>query len=174
MTAPFRCRSKKTDILSYDSPFGMPFAPGQWIMPDGFGLPGGGQTAFGTYSTAAQSTAAARIDINVEQAWKPCDGGKREVVIALIDTGVDSSHEGLQDILWTNENEIPGNGIDDDGNGCVDDVNGWNFYNSNNRIYANASDDSHGTHAAGTIAASGDNGRRPCSIHTMEISHWRM
>lgn len=94
----------------------------------------------------------------MEQAWKLYDGGKREVVIALIDTGVDSSHEDRQDILWTNENEIPGNGTDDDGNGYVDDVNGWNFYNSNNRIYASASDDSHGTHAAGTIAASGDNG----------------
>lgn len=154
----FQMQEQKNRYPVYDSPFGTPFAPGRWTMPDGFGLPGGGQTAFGTYSTAAQSTAAAGIDINVEQAWKLYGGGKREVVIALIDTGVDSSHEDLQGILWTNEDEIPGNGIDDDGNGYVDDVNGWNFYNGNNRVYANASDDSHGTHAAGTIAASGDNG----------------
>lgn len=154
----FQMQEQKNRYPVYDSPFGTPFAPGRWKMPDGFGLPGGGQTAFGAHSTAVQSTAAAGIDINVEQAWELYDGGKREVVIALIDTGVDSSHEDLQDILWSNENEIPGNGIDDDGNGYVDDVNGWNFYNGNNRIYTNTSDDSHGTHAAGTIAASGDNG----------------
>ena len=55
-------------------------------------------------------------------------------------------------MLWVNKGEIPGNGIDDDGNGYVDDVNGWNFYDDNNVIY-NGKDDAHGTHIAGTIVA---------------------
>ena len=51
----------------------------------------------------------------------------KKVVVAVIDSGVDVEHEDLKDIIWTNEDEIPGNGIDDDRNGYVDDVHGWNF-----------------------------------------------
>jgi subtilisin family serine protease len=107
---------------------------------------------------SSRQTAVSGIDIGVQQAWAAYDGGSRDVVIALIDTGVDSSHEDLQNVLWTNTGEIPGNGIDDDHNGYIDDVNGWNFYNNNNKIYVSSTDDSHGTHAAGTIAATADNG----------------
>lgn len=142
----------------YNAPFETPFAPGRWQMPTGFGQSAGvGQP---TYTGKAGSTvkATAGVDINVEQAWDLYDGGKREVIIALIDTGVDDSHEDLQNVLWTNPGEIPGNGVDDDGNGYVDDIHGWNFYNGNSQIYVSANDDSHGTHAAGTIAASRDNG----------------
>src|SRR6185503_8813673 len=49
------------------------------------------------------------------------------VIVAVIDSGIDTTHEDLKKILWHNPKEIPGNGIDDDGNGYVDDVNGWNF-----------------------------------------------
>lgn len=52
---------------------------------------------------------------------------KEEIVVAVIDGGVDTEHEDLEDVIWTNEDEIPGNGKDDDGNGYVDDVHGWNF-----------------------------------------------
>src|SRR5699024_4291224 len=52
---------------------------------------------------------------------------KRKVIVAIIDSGIDIDHEDLKDNIWTNEGEIPGNGIDDDGNGYVDDVHGWNF-----------------------------------------------
>ena len=51
----------------------------------------------------------------------------QEVVVAIIDSGIDIEHEDLQDIIWTNPGEISGNGIDDDNNGYVDDVHGWNF-----------------------------------------------
>src|SRR5579872_6450982 len=51
----------------------------------------------------------------------------KTVVVAVIDSGVDTLHEDLKDILWTNTKEIPGNGIDDDHNGYVDDIHGWNF-----------------------------------------------
>jgi subtilisin family serine protease len=98
------------------------------------------------------------VDINVETAWSVYDGGSRDVVVALIDTGVDTSHEDLQNALWVNEGEIAGNGKDDDGNGYIDDVNGWNFYNNSNKLYVSSTDDSHGTHGAGTIAATADNG----------------
>ena len=52
---------------------------------------------------------------------------KRTVTVAIIDTGIDTTHSDLKDSIWVNEDEIPGDGIDNDGNGYVDDVNGWNF-----------------------------------------------
>ena len=52
------------------------------------------------------------------------------VIVAVIDGGVDTGHEDLREVLWVNKGEIPGNGIDDDHNGYVDDVNGWNFLGS--------------------------------------------
>ena len=51
----------------------------------------------------------------------------KAVVVAVIDTGIDITHEDLKESIWVNDDEIPGNGIDDDKNGYIDDVNGWNF-----------------------------------------------
>lgn len=83
---------------------------------------------------------------------------KRPVIVAIIDTGIDITHPDLKNAIWTNEDEIPDDGIDNDGNGYVDDVHGWNFYDGNNTLYTGA-DDTHGTHAAGTISAGrGDGG----------------
>lgn len=98
--------------------------------------------------------ALAGIDINIIPAWKKYDakGDKRQVVVAVIDTGIDYSHQDLADSIWINEDEIPGDGIDNDGNGYIDDVYGWNFYSNNNQVFT-GSDDDHGTHSAGTIAA---------------------
>ncbi len=107
--------------------------------------------------TTVTISSVAGIDINVEEAWSLYNGGVRDTVIALIDTGVDTSHEDFGDIFWVNEGEIPGNGIDDDGNGYVDDINGWNFYGDSNQIYV-GEEDAHGTHGAGSIAATKDNG----------------
>ncbi len=72
------------------------------------------------------------------------------VVVAVIDTGVDLDHVDLDANIWTNEGEIPGNARDDDGNGFVDDMHGWDFVQNDN---APADTESHGTHVAGTIAA---------------------
>ena len=66
--------------------------------------------------------------VSAAKAHSYLDGKKAEtVVVAVIDSGVDIEHEDLQGVIWTNEDEIPGNGIDDDKNGYVDDVHGWNF-----------------------------------------------
>ena len=94
------------------------------------------------------------IDINIVPAWKKYDAksGKRQVIVALIDTGVDITHPELSGSIWTNTGEIPGDGIDNDGNGYIDDVYGWNFYDNNAQVFT-GTDDNHGTHSAGTIAA---------------------
>lgn len=117
-----------------------------------------------TDSPAEPVSAVAGIDINVKEAWSIYDGGSRDVVIALIDTGIDYTHPELQGAIWTNAGEIPGNNVDDDGNGYVDDVYGWNFCDDSNQIYINPKADDHGTHAAGTIAASSDDGTGFCGI----------
>ena len=82
---------------------------------------------------------------------------KREAIIAIIDTGVDISHYELQDSVWINEAEIPGNGIDDDKNGYVDDIHGYNFHHKNGNVFTDTVIDVHGTHAAGIMVAKHEN-----------------
>lgn len=96
------------------------------------------------------------IDVNALTAWNLYNG-KRDVIVAMVDTGIDYTHPDLDGRLWTNPGEIPENGIDDDGNGYIDDVYGWNFIKNSNKIYGGKSD-SHGTHGAGSIAAVANNG----------------
>lgn len=93
------------------------------------------------------------IDVNTVKAWDKYMG-KKEVVIAIIDTGIDFSHEDLRGVMWTNPGETTGDGIDNDSNGFVDDIYGWNFYDNSCDTYNSQSDeDDHGTHVAGIIAA---------------------
>lgn len=89
--------------------------------------------------------------------WDLLDTANK-IIIAVTDDGVDIDHEDLRDNIFTNPNEIPGNGIDDDNNGYIDDVQGWNFVNKNNNARPSSSWDSHGTHVAGIAAATKDNG----------------
>lgn len=108
--------------------------------------------------------AAAGVDTNTAKAWKQFSGGGRKTLVAVIDTGIDYTHSQLKDSMWVNHKEIPGNGIDDDGNGYIDDVYGWDFYYGTNEVYAGTSkirggradEDEHGTHIAGIMAAAED------------------
>jgi subtilisin family serine protease len=76
-------------------------------------------------------------------------------VVGVIDSGVDYNHPELAGAIWRNPKELAGDGVDNDGNGYVDDIYGWNFVSNNNNPM---DDNGHGTHVAGTIAAAGDNG----------------
>lgn len=90
--------------------------------------------------------------IQANKAWPLSQG--EGVIVAVTDTGVDYTHEDLAQNIWTNPGEVPGNGKDDDGNGYVDDVRGWDFaYNDNDP----KDEYGHGSHVAGTIAAAGNN-----------------
>ncbi|RCJ40784.1 peptidase S8 [Nostoc minutum NIES-26] len=86
--------------------------------------------------------------VNAPESWANGYTGQG-VIVAVVDTGVDYNHEDLKNNIWTNTKEIAGNGIDDDGNGYIDDVQGWNFSNNNNNTL---DDNGHGTHVSGTIA----------------------
>ncbi|MBQ7529001.1 S8 family serine peptidase, partial [bacterium] len=105
-----------------------------------------------------QDGGKAGCDIGATQAWQKTTGlpNGQGPIIAVIDTGVDYNHPDLVDNIWTNPGEIPGNGIDDDGNGVIDDVHGYNAHDDNGDPMDGHS---HGTHCAGTIAAKGNNGQ---------------
>ncbi len=89
--------------------------------------------------------------------WEGGHTGSPEIYVGVIDEGIQVDHPDLAANLWVNPFD-PADGIDNDGNGYIDDVHGWNFHDDNNEIYDSANDD-HGTHVAGTIGAAGNNGR---------------
>ena len=96
--------------------------------------------------------------IKAPEVWEVNTGGKTangdQIVIAILDSGFELEHEDLRDNVWMNPGEIPGDGIDNDGNGFIDDSFGWNFKNDSNQM----SSDSHGLSVAGILGAKGNNG----------------
>jgi subtilisin family serine protease len=101
-----------------------------------------------------QSGGVVDADIDAPEAWNTTTGS-RSVVVAVIDTGMDYNHPDLAANAWRNPGEVAGDGIDNDRNGFVDDVTGWDFANND----ASPMDDNgHGSHVSGTIGAVGNNG----------------
>lgn len=99
-----------------------------------------------------QSFGSLDLDIRAPEAWK-INAVSPKIKVAVIDGAFDTAHPDLIDNLWINSKEVPFNGIDDDGNGYIDDINGWNFGEQSNQLLPSE----HGTHVAGIIGAKGNN-----------------
>ncbi len=101
-------------------------------------------------------------DIDADEAWDITTGGLTAlgdtIVVCVIDDGVDVNHEDMAENLWVNHGEIPNNGIDDDGNGFIDDYRGWNSFSGNDDITDGGVGGGHGTPVAGIVGAKGNNG----------------
>ena len=101
-------------------------------------------------------------DCNLKPVWEKYTTGKSNVIVAVVDGGIDITHEDLVDNLYINEKEKNGQaGVDDDGNGFVDDVYGYNFVEAKDVVGGTIQpdNDGHGTHVAGTVAARNNNGK---------------
>lgn len=109
---------------------------------------------WGMHNTG-QDSGKIGADIHALDAWKMTTG-KPTTLIGVIDTGVDYTHPELADNIWTNPGEVAGDGQDNDNNGYIDDVHGWDFANNDNDPMDRHG---HGTHVSGTIAAKGNNGQ---------------
>jgi len=136
------------------------FSTGNYNSNNGYGLINGaaavaratGQNTFTDVPNLGGNNWGADL-VKAPEVWAHGYTGQG-VVVAVVDTGVDYNHEDLRNNIWTNTNEIAGNGIDDDGNGYIDDNYGWNFSgNNNNTLDING----HGTHVSGTIAGENNN-----------------
>ena len=112
------------------------------------------------YQNTGQTGGTPGADANIVEAWKVTTGNPN-VIVSIHDQGVDVKHEDLKDNIWVNEAELNGvEGVDDDGNGYVDDIHGFNFVNYTGEIEPME----HGTHVAGTIGAINNNGLGVCGV----------
>jgi len=108
---------------------------------------------WGLHNTG-QTEGKSDADIDALEAWNIIQPESPKIVVAVIDSGVDYTHPDLAGNMWTNPGEIAGDGIDNDNNGYIDDIHGWDFASNDNDPM---DENEHGTHVAGTIAAIGNN-----------------
>ena len=113
-------------------------------------------TFYGSQWPLKNSPSSIGGGISAESAWDTTTGNQN-IVVGVIDSGIDIDHRDLKDNIFTNTAETPNNNVDDDNNGFVDDVNGWDFIHHDRTVFDNANDDFHGTHVAGIIGARGNN-----------------
>ncbi|MBI3418262.1 MAG: tandem-95 repeat protein, partial [Verrucomicrobia bacterium] len=118
------------------------------VIPDDFSFP-----QQWNLDQSPATNAAGRADIHAPEAWK-LGTGVRSIKVAVIDTGIDFFHPDLAANIWTNVRELAGNGLDDDNNGYIDDVHGYDFVSDDSDPL---DDNNHGTHVAGIIGAAGNN-----------------
>ena len=139
---------QRPDVL-YAEPnylYEMSAPPNETDFDELWGMNNTGQTVNGVAGTAD-------ADIDAPEAWDT-ETGSSNVVVAVVDTGITHDHPDLAPNMWVNPGETPGNDVDDDGNGRIDDIRGWDFVaNDNDPFDLNL----HGTHVAGTIGAQGNN-----------------
>ncbi len=140
------------DLLKNDDNY--EFAEPNWILTEDRTPNDAAYTQLWGQHNTGQTGGTADADIDAPEAWDT-ETGKETTVVGIIDTGIDYLHPDLVDNMWSNPGEIPGNGIDDDGNGFIDDIHGWDFVNNDNDPM---DDRGHGTHVAGTIAGQGNDG----------------
>lgn len=127
-------------VHAYLTPNDSSFASAQWNFHNT------GQTINGHVGTPG-------ADVHGPEAWDIETGTSRTIIVAVLDSGVDYTHPDLAANMWTNPNEIAGNGVDDDGDGIIDDVHGANFVGTGTPTGDPMDDYFHGTHVAGIIGA---------------------
>ena len=113
-------------------------------------------STWGLYGS--NTTPSSSAGSNAVGAWANGYTGNKQVFVAVIDSGIDVNHPDLAGNMWVNSGEVPGDGIDNDGNGFIDDVHGFDFLNNDGSVF-DAGEHPHGTHVAGTIGAVGGNGQ---------------
>lgn len=111
------------------------------------------------------ATAEEGQDVGVKDVWSKLTAGDNEIVVAVLDGPIKYTHEDLKDNMWVNVLEIPGDKIDNDGNGYIDDIHGWNFEKDTCKIGWDAlGETGHGTHVAGIVGAVNNNGIGVCGV----------
>lgn len=164
---PYILIAEQNSNVLLESITGDPFTESQWPLKNN------GFYYQITTSNKVMKSSTPNVDLNILNAWSLDATNEKitkEVVVAILDTGVDINHPDLVGRIWTNTLEVPGDGVDNDNNGYIDDTVGWDFYNNDNTVchyqfdpskntnVASVLDnDNHGTHIAGIIAANANN-----------------
>ncbi|NIP93323.1 MAG: S8 family serine peptidase [Akkermansiaceae bacterium] len=150
--------SPRVELVERDQLLHLVATPDDPRFPELWGLDNTGQTGG---ITGADISAVEAWDITTNSGL-----GAAGPIIAIVDSGAEVApgysgtavtHPDLQPNLWINGGEVAGNGVDDDNNGFIDDIHGFNFYDNASWLYYSANEDFHGTHVAGTIGAAGNN-----------------